>query len=144
MKTSMRWAALSVSVGLGLAMGGCSSSDGGSAGTGGASSLGGAGGATDYVITIQNVHFSPDNLDVPPGETVTVRNLDAMLHSVTSEAALDDFTPGAVGGVSFDTGTFASGTRSFSLPATAAAGTVIHYYCEVHDGVMNQPTVTVQ
>lgn len=116
--------------------------------TGGAETGGtpGTGGSQLHEITIQNLTFSPANLDVPPGATVTVRNLDGIQHSATSEAAAGDFTPGAVSGISFDTGLFTSGTRTFDIPATAAAGTVIHYYCRFHLGAMTppNPTITIQ
>src|SRR4051812_37052019 len=59
--------------------------------------------AGSYIITISGgFTFSPANLVVPPGATVTVNNTDSMLHSATSESAPSAFTPGAVGGVSFD------------------------------------------
>ncbi len=113
---------------------GAAASDAGSAGTGP------AGGA---VITIQNLTFSPANLEVAPGATVTVRNLDKMPHTVTSQAKAGSFTPGAVSGVSFDTGNF-TGEKTFTIPPTAPAGTVIPYFCRVHKGGMkNSGTVTV-
>lgn len=51
------------------------------------------------VITIQGMAFSPLRLEVAPGATVTVRNLDDMVHSVTSESAPGTFRPGAANGV---------------------------------------------
>ena len=59
--------------------------------------------------------FSPLDLAVPPGATVTVVTPD-MEHSVTSEAAPEQYTPGAVAGISFDTGVFI-GQKSFTIPA---------------------------
>jgi plastocyanin len=125
------------------------------AGCGGGSSYGGgtvtstgngtpAGGTTaaGFVITIAGLRFSPVNLAVPPGTTVTVINDDSMLHSVTSEATAGSFTKGSVAGVSFDTGEF-TGQRTFTIPATATAGTVIPYYCVVHTSTMATPNGTI-
>jgi plastocyanin len=101
---------------------------------------------TAATITIQTFTFSPDNLSVAPGSTVTVKNLDTVPHTVTSSATADAFTPGAVGGISFDTGTIASqGTATFTIPATAPHGTVVPYFCNIHlQGMRNRPTITVQ
>lgn len=95
-----------------------------------------------FFITISNLAFSPLDLHVPPGATVTVVNRDAMTHSVTSEAHASDFTPGSVGGVAFDTGAF-TGTRTFTIPSGAAANTVVPYYCTVHRGTMATPNGTL-
>ena len=116
---------------------------GGFPSTGGTSSTGGTGGMT-YTITIQNFAYSPSNLDVPPGATVTVVNRDTAPHSVTSESAVGNFTPGAVNGVSFDTGNFGAGTRTFAISPSAPSGTVVPYYCAVHLSTMPQGTVTIQ
>ena len=83
------------------------------------------------------------NLTVAPGTTVTVVNKDSTGHTVTSESAADAFTPGSVGGVQFDTGVF-TGTRTFVIPASAANGTVVPYYCQVHKGMMaNRGQITI-
>lgn len=95
-----------------------------------------------FFITISSLAFSPLDLRVPPGATVTVVNRDGMAHSVTSEAHANDFTPGAVGGVAFDTGPF-TGTRTFTIPSSAAANTVVPYYCTVHRGAMATPNGTL-
>jgi plastocyanin len=98
---------------------------------------------TGFFITIRNMAFSPLDLRVPPGATVTVVNDDGTTeHSVTSEAAANDFTPGGVSSVAFDTGAF-TGTRSFSIPPTAATSTVVPYYCTVHTGTMTTPNGTI-
>jgi plastocyanin len=116
---------------------------GGFPSTGGTSNTGGTGAVT-FTITIQNFAFSPTNLDVPPGATVTVVNQDSVLHSVTSESAMGNFSPGGVNGVSFDTGAFTAGQRTFTIPASAPLGTVVPYYCSVHLSNMPQGTVTIQ
>lgn len=100
------------------------------------------GGPQAFQLTISGLAFSPLDLQVPAGATVTVVNRDAMPHSVTSEASPGAFTPGAVGGVQFDTGPF-TGTRTFTIPANAATGTVIPYYCTVHLGTMATPNGTI-
>lgn len=101
--------------------------------------------ATQYVITIQNFRYEPENLSVPPGATVTVTNLDAAPHSVTSQMMVDAFMPGSVNGISFDTGAFSSGSRTFVIPATAAPGSIIPYFCTVHLNAMaNDGQITVQ
>lgn len=121
---------------------------------GGGSSYGGDGGtSTDgtpdgtpaanpggsSVITIQGNAFSPLRLEVTPGATVTVRNLDDMVHSVTSESAPGTFRPGAASGVSFDTGLF-TGVRTFTIPANAPVGASVPYYCSSHQQTMVTPT----
>lgn len=102
-------------------------------------------GTQQAVITIQNFRFSPDNLEVAPGATVTVTNMDSAEHSVTSQAKEGDFTKGAVNGVSFDTGEFASGSRTFTIPANAPSGTVVPYFCTEHkSGMANTGRITIR
>ena len=112
---------------------------------------GGGGGAVTqslppgFYVKIQNMTFDPTELAVPPGATVTVVNMDAVDHSATSEAAANDFTPGSFGGVSFDTGTFASSTRTFPIPATGLTdGTHVPYYCKVHTSLMSPANPTIR
>ena len=88
-----------------------------------------------FFITISGYAFSPANLHVPPGGTVTVVNLDATTHSVTSESAPNAFTPGSFNGVQFNTGAF-TGTKTFVIPSSAASGTAIPYYCIPHTSMM--------
>lgn len=105
---------------------------------------GGGGGGTEAVITIENFTFSPENLEVAPGTTVRVVNRDTASHSVTSQASEGAFTPGAVSGVSFDTGAF-TGERTFTVSASAPSGTVVPYYCTVHtSGMRNSARLTVK
>jgi plastocyanin len=101
-------------------------------------------GAGTPVITIQDFAYSPADLRVAPGATVTVRNLDSALHSVTSESKPGSYTPGSVAGVSFDTGTFPREERTFKVPSNAPLGTVVPYYCTVHKGTMrNEGRITI-
>ncbi len=77
----------------------------------GAASSGGAG------LTIRNFGFQPNPLQAKVGDTITVTNLDNTNHTATADDK------------SFDTGQFASGTRTFKV---AKAGT-FSYHCNVHD-----------
>jgi len=85
----------------------------------------------------------PQNLAAPAGASITVRNADGIPHSLTSEAAMGSFSLGAVNGVSFDTGIFASGDKMITLPANAAPGTVVPFFCRSHLAMMPQGTITV-
>lgn len=110
---------------------------------GGSSSGSVSGGAPGFYISITNMAFSPAELDVPPGATVTVIDNDTMPHSVTSETAPNVFTLGAVAGVQFDTGSF-SGTTTFTIPAAAPNGTVVPYFCTIHRAAMATPNATIK
>lgn len=97
------------------------------------------------VITISNFSFSPQNLDVAPGDTVTVKNLDPDPHSVTSQARPRAFVSGSVNGVAFDTGQFSAGTRTFAIPSGAPHGTIVPYFCSVHTNAMaNDAQITIK
>jgi plastocyanin len=98
---------------------------------------------TGFVIRIAALRYSPVNLSVPPGATITVVNEDVTLHSVTSEATTGAYTPGGVNGVTFDTGAFSTGQRTIQIPTTAAAGTVIPFYCTAHLTMMLPPNGTI-
>ncbi|MCI0569448.1 MAG: plastocyanin/azurin family copper-binding protein [Myxococcaceae bacterium] len=103
-----------------------------------------SGGPVSAVITIQDFTFSPVNLEVSPGQTVTVRNLDPVPHTVTSQSAPDTYVPGAVASVSFDTGAF-TGEQTFTIPASAPPGTVVPYFCTVHKaGMRNDAQLTIR
>lgn len=96
------------------------------------------------VITIQGLEFTPLHVVAAPGATVTVRNLDGIAHSLTSEAAMGNYAAGAVNGVSFDTGLFSSGDQTLAIPASAPPGTVVPFFCRFHLAMMPQGTITVQ
>ncbi len=98
--------------------------------------------APGFYIQIRGMAFNPVNLEAPAGATITVLNDDGIAHSVTSEAMAGAFTPGAVAGVSFDTGRF-TGNMSFTLPSGVPEHTVIPYYCTVHTSTMATPTGTI-
>ncbi len=54
---------------------------------------------------------------MPPGASVAIVNKDGTPNTVTSEAAAASFTPAAVHGVAFDTGSF-TGTATITIPAS--------------------------
>jgi plastocyanin len=87
-------------------------------------------------IAISNFQYSPTNLSVTPGTTVTVENRDPMQHSLTSETQFGMYVAGAVANVSFDTGAFEGANASFVIPSSATPGTVIPYFCTVHTNTM--------
>jgi plastocyanin len=146
-----------------MVAGGCGSSTEGGGGGGGGSDAGApsadaglptadagapgadAGTAAQFTITISNFTFSPSNLTVPPGATVTVMNMDSTSHTVTSEAAVGQFTPGAVAGVSFNTGAIApNGSATFTIPSSAPDGTVIPFFCQIHlQAMANTGQITI-
>lgn len=99
----------------------------------------GAPDAGPFVLTITNFTFSPADFTVDAGTTIEVMNNAGFAHTVTSEAADNDFTPAAVNGVSFDVSVPGDGTATFTIPAGATSGTVIPYYCKIHTGSMTPP-----
>jgi plastocyanin len=73
-------------------------------------------GPAGTVITIQNLSFSPSAIQAKIGDTITVTNKDGINHTFTA----DDN--------SFDSGTFASGSKTVKL---GKAGRVA-YHCKIH------------
>ena len=134
----------------GMTMGTTGSSASSSGSTGGttasSSTAGSTGGTTGgpYVITIQNLQFTPANLDVPVGATVTVQNVDGFPHTVTSSADTTAYTNGAVDGVTFNVSVGGGVTKTFALTG-GHAGDVIPYFCNIHTSGMvpNHPTITL-
>jgi hypothetical protein len=96
-----------------------------------------------YLITIENYTFIPQHLSLPPGAAVIVLNLDPFEHWVVSSTAADTYAPGSVNGISFNTGPFMDDT-AISIPAEAPVGTVVPYFCQIHQGAMlDQPDITI-
>lgn len=93
-------------------------------------------------ITISGYAYSPSNLSVKAGTTVTVINQDSVAHTLTSQSTASSFQPGTVNGVQFDTGSF-TGTTTLTIPPNAPAGTVIPYYCTVHGSMMGTGQITI-
>lgn len=114
---------------VGLALASCNSS----------TSYGGGGGCmpTATQVCMVNISFSPTNLTITHGTTVTWMNGDAIQHTVTSSStSTEAFTSGQLGGGSTYTHTFNT------------AGTY-HYFCQNHGLDGNPPTgmagtITVQ
>ncbi len=132
--------------GLGGAIGSTGGSGGG--GAGGAATDAGTDGtisATASQVLIQGFTYMPLQLTVAAGGTVTVHNVDTAMHSMTSESAVNAVVFGAVNGVSFNTGVIQpGGSASFTIPANAPSGTMIPFFCTVHQLGMPQGTLTVQ
>lgn len=121
----------------------------------GSSNKSGGGGTGGPQIVISNLTYSPADLTVDAGTTITLINQDGMEHSVVSEASDNSFTQAAVGGVSFmvdipaATGTSGGpyggggssnpGTATLTIPANAPSGTVIPFYCHFHTNTMKTP-----
>lgn len=84
--------------------------------------------ATD-AVTIQNYAFSPANITVKAGTTVTWTNKDSVAHTVTE-------TDGQIGPNSGDVTPNATYTFTF-----AKAGTY-HYHCSIHTEMVGTVTVT--
>ena len=101
-----------------------------------------------FVLTIGGMAFTPLDFTVDAGTRITVRNTDTNTqHTVTSEAADNAFTFGAVNGVSFDvtvpaaTGSSGGtpGEATFNIPSDAPSGTVVPYFCNIHKASMATP-----
>jgi len=106
----------------------------------------GSGAATNSaanLITISGMAFAPERLQVTPGATVTVRNMDSVAHSVTSETAMNDFRHGSMAGVSFDMGPF-MGEMTFVIPPMATVGGVIPYFSSVDTSRMMTPNGEIE
>lgn len=74
-------------------------------------------------IALQGNTFSPSCIKVSQGNTLTFRNQDAVVHTVTTDAGQPE---------TFDSGDVASGTQF--QHAFGVAGTV-HLHCNHHPGM---------
>jgi plastocyanin len=100
--------------------------------------------STPYVITILNYTVDPANLSVPPGATVLVRNQDDFDHWLASETAPGQYVYAKVGEVGINVYVFSRSEQSFSIPTTAAVGTVVPYFCVLSTSAMiNQGQITI-
>ena len=92
------------------------------------------------VITIEGYAYSPLDVTVDAGTVIAVHNLDQHTHTLTSETNAGDYTPGAVQGIAFDTGPVDQGRWStVVVPANAASGVTIPYFCTTHGAGMVTP-----
>ena len=74
-------------------------------------------GAAEQTVTIKNMKFSPAELTIAAGDTVTFVNADGAPHTATSDAG------------SFDTGRLTTGQ---SATLTFASAGDFAYHCEIH------------
>ena len=118
-RRSAHWMIMS----LFLAVAGC----GGDTGTNGGDDNGGGGGGTNPVVTTDvmvgsggNV-FTPPDIQVSPGATVTWTWANSVTHNVT-------FTDNTID----DSGDQAGGMYSTAMPATAGT---YNYVCTIHQGM---------
>ena len=116
----------------------------GSACSGGGSSGGSEKQSTGPSVAVDTFMFSPRQLQVRVGDTVTWTNHDDILHTVTSGTR--DYDPGDSGKVAatrksgqFDDqldGKGATAKVTFTTPGT------VHYFCDRHPGMEADVTVT--
>jgi len=97
--------------------------------TGGGYGNNGGGGNTSNKISMKNSIFSPSNLTVTTGGTITWTNDDNMVHTVTANDA------------SFNSGDIQPGG---SYSRTFNATGVIGYYCMHHSGMTGTVTVVTK
>ncbi len=134
--SSSRRSLLAAAGGSLFLLAGCSSGNGSSSSSGstptpvGTGAKASASTATGGMITIQNFSFSPANLSVAAGTTVTVTNKDSVTHTVTAGDSPK----------SFDTGNVPAGsTTTFKAPTKAGS---YAYTCTIHPYMHG--TLTVQ
>jgi plastocyanin len=83
--------------------------------------------AADHPVAISGFSFSPRNITVTVGDTITWTNSDAQAHTATADDG------------SFDTGTIGNGGSGSA--AFATAGT-FPYHCKIHASMTG--TITVE
>ena len=88
--------------------------------------------STPYVITVSNYAEAPASLGAPAGATVLVQNFDDFDHWFQSAVAPGVFVHSAVGGFDLDLELPGGAVRSFTLPAGLSTGTVVPYFCFLH------------
>jgi amicyanin len=125
---------------LGLVAAGCGGDDDDDGGGGGASQseqpadTGGGGGGGGAQVSMQNVQFSPKDLSVKTGETITFTNDEAIPHDVHKTSGPGkDFASGPTGGMQ-EGDTF---ELTLDQPGT------YEYVCDVHAPGM-AGTITVK
>ncbi len=82
--------------------------------------------------------FTPNPVQVAPGDAVTWTNTDSASHTVTS--GKPDNSTGNIIGAVFDSGLLAPG-KAFSHIFTTADVETIHYFCQVHPWMIGQVEV---
>ncbi len=102
---------------------------------------GGGGGGTGASVTVASYAFSPSNVTIKLGATVTWTNQDDVAHTVTDDNSSPAFNASLAGAVPDPTGyggTTGGGTFQYTF---TSAGT-FHYHCSNH-ATMAHATVTV-
>ncbi|WP_420861218.1 cupredoxin domain-containing protein [Algirhabdus cladophorae] len=85
-----------------------------------------AGHSVEHTVTIQGHSFSPKNLTVNAGDTVTFVNQDGAPHTATANSK------------AFDTGRLRKGSKATLKFSTAGR---YPYFCEFHPGMKGSITV---
>ena len=89
--------------------------------------------AATVTVSMQNVAYSPQQVTIAVGDTVTWTNDDPFAHSVTADDGSFDSSPGCPGGACIDPG----GTYSHTF---TSAGTFT-YHCRIHGSAMTGTVV---
>jgi plastocyanin len=87
---------------------------------------GGNGGPGANVVWIQGMAFTPSNITVAAGTTITWTNKDAITHTVTSDNG------------TFDSGNISSGSSFSYMFSTSGTYT---YHCKIHPTMMGSVVV---
>jgi plastocyanin len=117
---------------VGLALAGCGGGGGGS--TTGSSTpaptttSGGSGGGGVVAVTMKNIAFSPQSVDVKVGQEIDWTNDDSVAHNVV-----------ATSGASFRSSDFGQGGTFSYIPTRAGT---IDYVCTIHPGMDGTIVVT--
>jgi plastocyanin len=117
-------AVLGIAVLAGFLLAGCGGGDGTTTTGAGVTTTGAAGGSQ---VTIDGFAFTPPELTVPVGTTVTWTNHHAANHTVTSDTGV------------FDSGTMAQGA-TFAFTFTEAGE--FPYHCSIHSSMTAKIIVT--
>jgi len=98
----------------------------------------GSGASASAACVSTNNCFTPNPVNVSPGDTVTWTNTDTASHTVTS-GKIDNSTGNIVAAV-FDSSLLTPG-KTFSHQFTAADVGTINYFCQVHPWMTGVVTV---
>ncbi len=98
----------------------------------------GASASANAACVTANNCFSPNPVNVAPGETVTWTNTDSASHTVTS--GKPDNSTGNIVAAVFDSSLLGPG-KTFSHTFTAADVGTINYFCQVHPWMVGQVIV---
>ncbi len=98
----------------------------------------GAGASANATCVTTNNCFTPNPVQVAPGETVTWTNTDSASHTVTS--GKPDNSTGNIVAAVFDSSLLSPG-KTFSHTFAAADVGTINYFCQVHPWMAGQVIV---